>query len=251
MESLARVTAYLDEYLRIAQFEDDSQNGLQVEGAAHVKRIAGLVDASLEGFQAAADARADMLIVHHGLFWGKSVLLTGTHGARIKTLVTHNLSLYAAHLPLDAHPEIGNNIRIVQLLGAKLVAWFAEYHGTPIGCIGAFNHPRPLSAVIETLDQALGAQSRVYDFGPEEVRTIGVVSGGGCDAIPACTRANVDLFITGEPRLSAFHQLKELELNAAFAGHYYTERVGIQALLEHLPTRLDVETLFIDVECDI
>jgi len=251
MEPLARVTAYLDEYLRIAQFKDDSQNGLQAEGNAHVKRIAGLVDASLEGFQAAADARADMIIVHHGLFWGAPLLLTGTHFTRVKTLITHGMSLYAAHLPLDAHPEVGNNIRLVQLIGATLAGWFAEYHGTPIGCIGSFGHAQPLSAVIDTLDKALGAQSRVYDFGPESVRTVGIVSGGGCDAIPACKRAGVDLFITGEPRLSAFHQLKELELNAAFAGHYYTERVGIQALLQHLPSRFDVETLFIDVECDI
>ncbi|MCX7847424.1 MAG: Nif3-like dinuclear metal center hexameric protein [bacterium] len=251
MESLLRISAYLDEYLRLAQFKDDSQNGLQVEGNPQVKRIAGLVDASLEGFTAAADARADMIIVHHGLFWGSPLLLTGTHLARVKTLLTRGISLYAAHLPLDAHPEIGNNIRLLQLLGAKFVEWFAEYHGTPIGVVGSFSHPKPLSEVIDTLDTALGSQSRVYDFGPDHVRTLGIVSGAGCDAIPACKRAGVDLFITGEPRLHAYHTLKELELNAAFAGHYYTERLGIQALLTHLPTRFDVETLFIDVDCDI
>ncbi len=251
MESLARITAYLDEHLRIAQFEDDSQNGLQVSGKQQVKRIAGLVDASLEGFQAAADAHADMVLVHHGLLWGSSLPLTGMHFERVKTLITHGISLYAAHLPLDAHPEDGNNIRLLEVIGAEPAGWYAEYHGTPIGCLGTFSRPRSLSAVIDVLDAALGTQSRVYDFGPQEIRTVGIVSGGGCDAIPDSKRAGVDLFITGEPRLSAFHQLKELELNAAFAGHYATERVGVQALMQRLPTCMDVETVFIDIECDI
>lgn len=251
MEALTRITAYLDEYLRITQFQDDSCNGLQVEGTTQVKCIAGMVDASLEGFKAAIAARADMIIVHHGLFWSTPQVLTGVHCARVKTLLTHEVSLYAVHLPLDAHPEVGNNMRLLQQLGASFAQWFAEYHGTPIGVVGTFSRPRPLREVIQMLDSVLGSTSRVYDFGPEEVRTIGIVSGAGCDAIPACARAGVELFITGEPRLSAFHQLKELGINGAFAGHYYTERVGIQALLQHLPTRLDVRTVFIDVDCDI
>jgi dinuclear metal center YbgI/SA1388 family protein len=251
METLTRIVEHLDEFLQIAAFKDDSQNGLQVNGKREVRRIAGMVDASFEGFAAARDAHADMIICHHGLYWSAPLTLTGPHYARAKILLDHNISVYAAHLPLDAHPEVGNNIQLLELIGAELTSWFAEYHGKPIGCVGRFSRAHSLSAISELLDEALQTQTRVYDFGPDEIRTVGIVSGGGCDAIPACHEQGVDLFVSGEPRLSAYHQLQEYELNAAFAGHYATETVGLRALLKRLPTWFDVETIFIDVPCDL
>jgi len=251
MTELKKITDYLDEYLDINAFKDYSQNGMQVDGKNNVKRIVGLVDASLDGFIAAADSKADMIIVHHGLLWGKPVSLTGIFYDRIKALISNNISLYAAHLPLDAHTELGNNAQLVKLLDAEMIGRFAEYGGKPIGCIAKFKKKKPLTQVISELDNAINTQTRVYDFGTEEVQTVGIVSGAACDALPEAVLEEVDLFITGEPRLTAFHEAREFNINVAFAGHYATECVGIKALINHLPTLFDVESLFIDVPCEI
>jgi dinuclear metal center YbgI/SA1388 family protein len=251
MERLEHICAQLDEYLRIAMFADQSQNGLQVAGREKVRRIAGLVDASAEGFAAAAEAGADMVIVHHGLLWSKPVCLTGPLYERVKLLIERGMALYAVHLPLDAHPEVGNNAQLLNVVGARLERWYAEWGGQPIGCIGVYDRPRPLAEVIECLDSTLATETRVYDFGPAEITRVGIVSGSACDALEATTAQGADLFITGEPRLSAYHEAREREINVAFAGHYATERVGIEALVRELPSMFDVEALFIDVPCDI
>ncbi len=251
MENLSNIVNHLNDYLKISDFIDASQNGLQVEGKENVKKIAGLVDASKEGFDAALDTNADMVIVHHGLLWGKPVSLTGIFFERIKILIENGISLYAAHLPLDAHLEVGNNVKLLDYVNASFVKQFANWEGKPIGCIGKFDKPKPLTEIIENLDGALNTQTKVFDFGVEEISTVGIVSGSACEAIHDCQENDVDLFITGEPRLSAFHEARELELNVAFAGHYATECVGIQALLEMIPSWFDVETFFIDVPCEI
>ncbi len=251
MTELQKITGYLDDYLDLKSFKDYSQNGLQVSGKKIVKRIVGLVDASLDGFVAAADANADMIIVHHGLLWGKPLALTGIFYERIKILIDENISLYAAHLPLDAHNEIGNNTQLAQILNAAITDRFAEYGGKPIGCIAQYKNERLLTEVINDLDENLKTQTRVFDFGAEKIKTVAIVSGAACDALPEAAARDVDLFITGEPRLSAFHEAREFNINVAFAGHYATECVGIQALMNHLPTLFDVETMFIDVPCEI
>ncbi len=251
MNSLERIVSHLDEYLALRDFTDTSQNGLQVTGKSAVKRIVGLVDASVEGFAAAVDARADMVIVHHGMLWNKAVSLTGPFYDRVKILIENGISLYAAHLPLDAHPETGNNIQLLEIVGAALVSWYAEWGGKPIGCIGSFKNAKPLVDIVETLDTGLDTQSRVLDFGPSAIKTVGIVSGSACEALDATKAAGADLFITGEARLSAYHHAQELGMNVVFAGHYATESVGIQALLNRLPSWFDVETLFIDIPCQI
>ncbi len=251
MENLFNIVNQLNDYLKITDFVDASQNGLQIDGKQNVKKIAGLVDASKEGFEAALDTGADMVIVHHGLLWGKPVSFTGIFFERIKVLIENGISLYAAHLPLDAHLEVGNNVKLLECINATFEKQFANWHGKPIGSIGKFNQPKLLTEIIENLDDALNTQTKVFDFGAEEVSTVGIVSGSACEAIHDCRKHNVDLFITGEPRLNAFHEARELELNVAFAGHYATECGGIQALLKMIPSWLDVETFFIDVPCEI
>ena len=251
MENLFNIVNHLNDYLKIEDFKDASQNGLQVEGKKNVKKIVGLVDASKEGFEAALDTGADMVIVHHGLLWGKPVSLTGIFFERVKILIENGISLYAAHLPLDAHLEVGNNVRLLECIEASFATQFAKWNGKNIGCIGKFNQPKLLTSIIEKLDDEINTQTKVFDFGSEEIYTVGVVSGSACEAIQFCKANNVDLFITGEPRLSAFHEARELELNVAFAGHYATECVGIQALLKVIPSWLDIETYFIDIPCEI
>ena len=251
MTELSKITEYLDDYLNINSFNDSSQNGLQVSGKKIIKRIVGLVDASLEGFNAAADFNADMIIVHHGLLWSKPVTLTGLFYERIKVLIDENISLYAAHLPLDAHKILGNNAQLAQILDAEVTDWFAEYGGQPIGCIAKLKKSTPLTDVITNLDEELKTQTRVFDFGVEEIETVAIVSGAACEALPEAVEREVDLFITGEPRLSAFHEAREYNINVAFAGHYATECVGVQAVINHLPTLFDVEAVFVDVPCEI
>jgi dinuclear metal center YbgI/SA1388 family protein len=251
MERLADIVAQLDEYLRLAAFEDASQNGLQVAGKDRVRRVAGLVDASAEGFAAALDSGADMVVVHHGLLWSAPVRLTGPLYERVELLVRNGISLYAAHLPLDAHPEVGNNARLLELVGAELEDWYAEWGGQNIGCLGLFERPTPLATVIERLDSGLSTETRVYDFGPADIARVGIVSGSACEALGVTSERGADLFITGEPRLSAYHEAREREINVAFAGHYATERVGIEALIRRMPSMCDVEAVFIDVPCDI
>ncbi|MCK4981284.1 MAG: Nif3-like dinuclear metal center hexameric protein [Victivallaceae bacterium] len=251
MTPLNTITNKLDDYLNIPDFQDYSQNGLQISGKNNVRRIAGLVDASLEGFAAAADANADMIIVHHGLLWGKPVSITGTLYERVKILIENNISLYAAHLPLDAHIELGNNAQLANILNSEIIGRFAEFGGQQIGCITKLPKTRMLTDVIQDIDSMLNTQTRVLDFGNEEINTMAIVSGAACEALPDAAEHQVDLFITGEPRLSAYHEARELEINVAFAGHYATECVGIQALIEQLPQWFDVDSLFIDIPCEL
>lgn len=251
MEKLNDIVEFLDRHLAIDTFTDASQNGLQVDGLPHVRRIVGLVDASQEGFCAAAETDADMILVHHGLFWQDPVRLTDILYARVRVLMVDGISLYAAHLPLDAHPTHGNNAGIAALIDAPITTWYAEYGGKPIACLCTYPTPRPLREVIALLDEGLETRSTVYDFGPEMVQQVGIVSGAGCAALAETCSLGADLFITGEPRLNAYHEAREKEINIAFAGHYMTERVGVRLMLEHLSSLYDVETEFIDIPCEI
>ncbi|NLF39696.1 Nif3-like dinuclear metal center hexameric protein [bacterium] len=251
MDHLPRIVDHLDDFLRIGEFPDASQNGLQVSGRDAVRRIATMVDASRAGIEAAIEAKADMIVVHHGLLWSKPVTLTGIFYERVRLLVENKVSLYAAHLPLDAHPETGNNIQLLQLVGAQLTGWYAEWGGKPIGCLGKFDRPRPLAHIIEVLDEGLGTQTKVLDYGPDEITTVGIVSGAASEALFETKRRGADLFITGEPRLNAVHEARELEINVAFSGHYATESTGVKALSKRLPSWFDVEALYIDVPCDV
>lgn len=251
MEELSKITQLLDETLRIDTFSDSSQNGLQVQGMPHVRRIAGLVDASREGFDAAIDEDADMILVHHGLFWGGPVRLTGIMYERVRPLITEGVSLYAAHLPLDAHPGLGNNAELARIIDVPVVEWYAEMGGNPIACMGEYETPCALSEIIQKLDSALNTRSTVYDFGPEIIQRVGIVSGAGCAALQETCMRDADVFITGEPRLNAYHEAQENEINIAFAGHYSTEQTGVKKILEYLAQECDVETVFIDIPCDI
>ena len=251
MEPLTRIVEHLDNFLRIQAFKDDAQNGLQVDGKDSVARVACMVDASREGFEAAIEAGATMIVVHHGLFWSKPARLTGVLYERVRLLIEQRVSLYAAHLPLDAHPEVGNNAQLLERIGAELEGTYAEWGGAPIGVLGSFRRPRPLAQVIASLDESLHTQTRVLDYGPDMVATVGIVSGAACEALTETKARGADLFITGEPRLHADHEARELEINVAFAGHYATECPGVQALAQRLPSWFDVESVFIDIPSDI
>jgi dinuclear metal center YbgI/SA1388 family protein len=242
------LVAYLDDYLRVKIVHDDSNNGLQVEGAAEVSRLAFAVDASLAAFQGAAQAGAQMLIVHHGLFWSKPILVTGIHRRRLGSLFEANLSLYAAHLPLDEHDEVGNNVVLARWLELEDAAPFGEYEGAPVGVIGRLPASVSLGDLASRVEAVLQDQIvQMWTFGPGSVQVVGIVSGGAAFLLDQAAAAGVDVYLTGEVSHSAYHRAQELGLNVVFGGHYATETAGLKALAEHLEGKFGLETVFVDL----
>jgi dinuclear metal center YbgI/SA1388 family protein len=239
---------YLDGYLRVAEIEDESQNGLQVEGPDEVGRVAFAVDACLASFNQAVAEGVQLLIVHHGLFWSEPQRLVGPHFDRLKTLIEGRCGLYAVHLPLDAHPEVGNNAEMARLLRLDDTRPFGAYHGLDIGVAGVLEPPLDLPALIGRLIEALGTPPiRVLDHGPDEIRTVGCVSGDAASMMDQAADEGLDAYITGETSHVFFHQAAERGLNVLFAGHYATEALGVQALARHLEARFELDTVFLHI----
>ena len=242
------LVAYLDTYLQIKDIEDASNNGLQVEGVDHVGRLAFAVDAGLAAFEEAQAAGAQMLIVHHGLFWSKPVLLTGIHRRRAQVLFDANLSLYAAHLPLDFHQEVGNNATLARWLDLEEIVPFGNYKGHPAGFAGRLAEPCSLGQFVAQLERSLGEPAvKVWPFGTAEVQRVGIVSGGAASLLDQAAEAGVDVYLTGEMSHIFFHQAREVGLNIVYGGHYATETAGLMALAEHLAGQFGLETAFLDL----
>ena len=246
---LKKVVEYLDAFLDLASFTDASKNGLQVENSGRATKIGLAVDASLEAFEAAADDGCDLLIVHHGLYWGRETTLTGPHYRRIRALIGGDVALYAAHLPLDAHPEVGNNAAVAKALELKGVEPFGNYHGVDIGIRGSLGKAAPREDLVAKLEAIVGSQGRVLLFGPERVRSVLIVTGSASepDFLPEICRSGADLYVTGEPKHTAYHFIQEYGLNVFYGGHYATEGFGLKALGEHIEEKLGIPSLFLDI----
>jgi dinuclear metal center YbgI/SA1388 family protein len=241
----SRLVRYLDDYLRIASIPDKSLNGLQVEGRARIERAAFAVDASLETIRAAARAKADIFVVHHGLFWSRNERITGVMRRRIGALVESGLSLYAAHLPLDCHEEVGNNAEIARLLGLEIEERFGDYHGVLIGYTARAPKPVGRSALARSVEKALRCRVELLNFGPARVRRVGIVSGGAAEFAVEAKALGCEAFVTGETSHSAYHAVKEAGINVIFAGHYASETVGVKALARHLERKFGLECRFL------
>ena len=240
-----RLVTYLDKYLDINCIRDSSLNGLQVDGAADVKRVAVGVDASLKTIRGAARWGADMLITHHGLFWSRNEKITGVMYKRVAAMVEAKMSLYAAHLPLDLHAEVGNNVELVRLLDLERGPTFANYHGVDIGYIAHAEPAMTIKQLTARVDKALGIKSQVLDFGPAKIKQIGVISGGAADFAATAKELGCDAFVTGETSHVAFNLAKEAGIHVIYSGHYASETVGVKALARHLKSRFDLETRYI------
>jgi dinuclear metal center YbgI/SA1388 family protein len=238
---------YLDKYLHVTEIPDESKNGLQVEGREEVRRVALAVDACLEAFVKARQAEADMLIVHHGLFWGNYHPLAGAHLRRIRALLEPAITLYAAHLPLDAHPEVGNNAVLAQLLDLEDIAPFGEYHGVHIGLQGRLAQPTSAQDLSCRIQARLDAPVVLQAYGPPLVRRLGIISGGGADLVRQAAAESLDLYLTGERSHSFAHDAEEVGIHVLFAGHYVTETTGVKALGQHLAEHFGLETVFLDL----
>ena len=244
--SLKNITSFLDKELALAVFpQDESANGLQVEGSKTIKKIGIAVDACDYVFKKASENNVDFLFVHHGLIWGGLKNIRGLTKKRIKALFDSDISLYACHLPLDWHPEYGNNIQLLKLLNIKKMDEFGEYHGKKIGYWGRIKNEITLKAFTSDVDRILHTKTTFVNFG-RKVRNIGVVSGGGWFAINEAEKYGIDTFLTGEPSHSAYTLAEEMKVNLVFAGHYATETLGVKAVGEMLKKKFGGAVEFID-----
>ena len=240
------LTNYLNAYLRIGDVQDyqGAFNGQQVEGSPVVTRVAMAVDACQFTIDAAVAARAELLIVHHGLFWGPTAPVTERYYHRLSALIKHDIGLYSCHLPLDAHPEVGNNHVLARMLGLKPNGVFGAFEGVPIGVYADARRSR--EALIGRVREALQVEPLVIATGPTELKRIGVLTGGGGSLIAEAAAAGLDMYITGEGAHHTYFEAEERGLNVIYAGHYATETVGVKALGEHLKTQFGLEVQFID-----
>ncbi|RLI79860.1 Nif3-like dinuclear metal center hexameric protein [Archaeoglobales archaeon] len=242
---LEEIVSFLDEYLELEKFKDSSNNGLQVEGVKEVKKVAFAVDACLEVFKRATMINANLVVVHHGLIWGGISYVKGIVFRRLKFLIENGISLYAAHLPLDVHKEVGNNAMLLKILGLNANNPFGEYKGVKIGWMDSFDEPKPLDEIVRLIEDNLNVRAVVLDFGGD-IKRVAAVSGKGAFAINEAVESDVDLLITGEAEHEAYHTAKEGKLNVIFAGHYATETLGVKALMD-VVEGLGVEVEFIDI----
>ena len=243
---LSDLARYLDGYLRVREVPDapEAVNGLQVANSGDVTRIGAAVDLCEATVRLAAEQGADLLLVHHGLFWGGPKPLTGSAYRRVAALIRQNIALYSAHLPLDLHPDVGNNAMFARQLGVTARGDFGEEYGVRIGVWGELDIPR--AALQQQLATVLGAAPRVMAFGPERVRRVGIVTGGAGSMIPQAAAAGLDTYITGEGAHHTFFDAEELRMNVFYAGHYATETVGVKALAEHLSAKFGLPWTFLD-----
>jgi dinuclear metal center YbgI/SA1388 family protein len=242
------IVAFLDELLEVDSFTDYGPNGLQVPGAEEVSTVATGVSAQLELFQRAAEAGAQLVLSHHGLFWDFHPRSLGpAMKERLKLLFDADMSLAAYHLPLDAHPEVGNNALICAALGLERAEPLAEHKGRPIGFVGRSADGVPFGELRERCAAVFGQEPFVWDAGPETVHSVGVVSGGAPGSFHEAIARGVDAFLTGETAEHVMADARENRVHFIAGGHYATETFGIRRLGELVAAKFGVEHRFVDV----
>jgi dinuclear metal center YbgI/SA1388 family protein len=244
--SLKEIVRYTNRLLKTEDIKDYERaaNGLQMENRGRVTRIAAAVDASLVTVQLAVAARASLLLVHHGLFWGDSHPWTGKRYELLRVLLENDLAVYSSHLPLDAHPVLGNNAQLCAALGLKRLRPFFFDHGQYLGFQSRTSLRR--DELARRMQAAVGAPPRVIPGGPQVCRRIGVVTGGAGNELKLAAAEGVDTFVTGEGAHWTYALAEELGVNVLYGGHYATETCGVKALAAHLAKRFQVPWLFVD-----
>lgn len=248
---LAEIVRALDERLRVAEFARDvSHNGLQIEGAeGGVSKVCCGVDASPAFYEEALRRGAQLLVVHHGISWGDSLArIAGPNYRLVAPLVRAGAALYAAHLPLDAHPELGNNAGLAAALGLGELEPFGTYAGYAIGLKGRYPRPVAWAEVLRRLRRACpDGRFEHVDAGPRLVRTVGVVSGGAAEEFSQAVEQGLDAYVTGELGLVDYNAVLNNPIDFAAAGHYATERFGVRAVGRWLAETFGIEAEFVDL----
>jgi dinuclear metal center YbgI/SA1388 family protein len=248
MPPIRELIAHLDDLLESPAFQDYGPNGLQVPGAEEIEHVVTGVSATAELFERAAALDADLVLCHHGLFWGEPAgPISPALKRRLQLLFDHDLALAAYHLPLDAHPRLGNNALIATGLGAVGGEPFAVHRGRAIGVIADFDPPRPLDQLVADVAALTTREPLVFAAGPDPVRRLGIVSGSAADDIQEAIGLGLDAFLTGEPAERIMAIAQEAGVTFFAAGHYATETFGIRALGEQLAERFGVRHTFVDL----
>jgi dinuclear metal center YbgI/SA1388 family protein len=245
LESIIR---YADEYLGVKSHPDypGALNGLQVEGRPDVRHVCAAVDASEAAVEEAIRRDADLLLVHHGIFWEGLRPLTGRRYRKLARLIEARVGLYSVHLPLDSHAEVGNCVLLARQLGVDIRGPFGTSHGgVQIGWWGAVDARR--EAFRATVERAVGGAVRLIAGGPERIHTVGVVTGAAGSLLGEAVKAGLDAFVTGEGNHHTFAEAHEDRINLYYGGHYATETFGVKALAEHLATSFGLTWEFIDL----
>jgi dinuclear metal center YbgI/SA1388 family protein len=246
--ALDAIIGYLDELLDPAGFGDFGPNGLQVPGAPEVSLVATGVSAHRELFDAAAEAGAQLVLCHHGIFWDSHPrAISPTLKHRLQVLFDRDMSLAAYHLPLDAHPEVGNNALICRELGLERSRSFGSHRGRDIGWVGRAADGIPVRDLLDRCRRVFGQDPFVWDAGPEQVRSVGVLSGGGASSFGEAVALGLDAFITGEPAEHSMADAREAGVHFIAAGHYATETFGVRRLGELIGEKFGVEHHFVEI----
>ena len=237
------ILAYTSELLDLDSYADYGPMGMQVVGAREVTRIVCSVSASRELFERAAAAGAELVIVHHGLLWdNESRVIDTLMRRRLQALFDGDLTLAAYHLALDAHPGIGNNALLAAALGVEVTETFAG-----IGVGGRLREPTGVDELVALASRQLGSEPLVFPHGPERIERVAIVTGGAARYVSDAAAEGYDLFLTGEPAEPTLHLARELGIHFVAAGHYATERLGVQALSAALAERFGLEWEFVEL----
>jgi dinuclear metal center YbgI/SA1388 family protein len=238
------ILTYADELLEIGRFRDAQPNGAQVLGSREVEHVVCGVSSNRELLERARDAGAQLVLVHHGLFWStEPQLVDARMRGRLQALFDGDMTLAAYHLPLDAHPELGNNAQLAARLGVAAERPFEE-----IGLGGTLPGPLPLGDLVARLREQTGREPLVLPGGPDPVESVAISSGGGGYGVIQAAREGYDVYVTGEPEEMSTHAARELGITLVAGGHHATERLGVQALGAHLAERFDLAWEFVEVE---
>lgn len=247
--NINELVKYCDQLLQVGSFRDYCPNGLQVEGRSRISRILTGVTASQALLDVAVEWQADLVLVHHGYFWkGESQVVTGIKQRRLKTLLQHDINLMAYHLPLDAHPTLGNNARLAELLGFKVEGPLEPGAVPAIGNMGRLEQGLSLQALEQRISHVLGRSPQVISGGSHDIRTVAWCTGAAERMIEHALAQGVDAYVSGEISEPVVHIAREAGIHYIGAGHHATERYGVQALGEHLAEQFGLEHRFVDID---
>lgn len=241
------LVSYLDDLLNLHAIPDYGPQGLQVEGREEVRALAVGVDAALPTIDGALAAEADLLLVHHGIFWGEARPIAGAFGRKVRRLIGADLNLYAAHLALDLHPTLGNNAELCRLLGLHPVGSYFSYKGVDVGILAEPAGETTFAQLGAAFSQAVQPPLLVDASGPERVRRVAVCSGDASRSLEEASRLGCDTLVTGERDYTMAHAAAELGMNVLYGGHYATETLGVQALARRLHEQFGLAWTFVDV----
>lgn len=240
--------AYLEQKLDPQKEQDYGPNGLQVEGRQSIQKLVTGVSACEALFQQARNLEADAILVHHGLFWdGMPQTLTGVQYRRVRELIQGDINLIAYHLPLDRHPELGNNILAARAFGLEEIEPFALHRGRPIGFKGRFPNGLSPESLGKCCHQIFGQPPTILGQGPDLIRTLGIVSGGAQREVYQAIEAGLDAYLTGEAAEWVTNLAREAGIFYVAAGHYATEVLGVRRLGEHLAEKFGLDVTFVDI----